>query len=263
MKNHLKLAAGIALITSAHAAVIANPTLASGPGNVIDPAGGETVDVSFGTAKSTLEARSDLRVLQDYTGFTSGGNNIVSNTISTLPDIQFQWSGDFRTDVSGSNTTNSIYATSDGSAMQQRNNDPGSNSSTLTISFGTWDGLAFTNNHTVLAAGFTLTHVYSNKSGVVTFRDTSGTALTGGVFNYIGESNTDGSSPGNHRDIYFGWDSEAELTSAIGSITITFVDSAGAFLSGFDDLAFTTVIPEPSVALLGGLGLLALLRRRR
>ncbi len=261
MKNHLKLAAGIALITSAHAAVIVNPTLASGPGNVIDPPGGEGVDVSFGTAESVLEARSDLRVLQDYTGFTSGGNNIVSNTISTLPDIQFQWSGDFRTDVSGLPTTNDIYATSAGSAMQQRNNDNGT--STLTISFGTWDGSVstFTNNHTVLAAGFTLTHIYTNKSGTVTFRDSDGFALTGASFNYVGLSNEDVS--GNHRDIYFGWDSEAELTSVIGSITITFVDSAGAFLSGFDDLAFTTVIPEPSVALLGGLGLLALLRRRR
>jgi hypothetical protein len=37
----------------------------------------------------------------------------------------------------------------------------------------------------------------------------------------------------------------------------------GETAGGFDEVAFSNAIPEPSSALLGGLGLLALLRRRR
>jgi len=83
------------------------------------------------------------------------------------------------------------------------------------------------------------------------------------TFSYVGQGNTDGT--GDHRDIYFGWDSVAESSSAIGSISITFVDSGNPFNSGFDDLAFT-VIPEPSTVVLLGVALAALglpMRRRR
>lgn len=265
MKNHLKLVLGLGLITSAHAAVIINPTLASGPGDVIDPAGSQSTtdsanDRNFGTAQATLEARSDLRVLQDFTGFAAGtsGNNIVSFSNSLFPDIQFQFSGNFSTAQAGANGNNELFSTSGTSHLIQRNS-ASATTSTLTISFGTWNGSAFTADQTVEAAGFTLVQLYSNKSGTVTFWDSAGIQIS--AFPYSGLSNGDAS--GNHRDIYFGWDSSAELSNQIRSISITFSDSGDPFNSALDDFAFTA-IPEPSGAfLIGGLGLFGLLRRRR
>lgn len=257
--NPLLLAAAV-LAGHAHAATIVDPTLVSGPGNVIDPPGSETVDVSFGTAQATLEARSDLRVLQDFTGFaaSASGNNIVSFTSTLLPDIQFQFSGSFSTTQAGAGTTLTSNSTSGSSYLNQRNSATGT--STLTISFGTWDGSAFTTDQTVGAAGFTLTNVYTGKNGTVIFRDALGNALNTGLnaISYTGLNDVDGT--GNHRDFYIGWDSDAQSTAAIGSISITFTGTA--FNSGLDDFAFTT-IPEPASALLGGLGMLVLLRRRR
>ena len=251
---------GGVFVARTQAATVVNPILVNGPGDAIDPPGAETVDVSAGTAQATLEARSDLRVLQSFDGFAGGGNNVVSFTDTTLPDIQFQFSGAFDTSQAGNDGTNNVFATSAGSQLIQRNADPGSNSSTLTISFGTWNGSTFTNNQTVNAAAFILTNIYGNKSGVVTFRDAGGTALTGATFNYTGVFNTDGT--GNHVDLYFGWDSDAQSTAKIGSVSITFVDSGAEFNSGFDDLAFTA-IPEPGGAVLCFMAGLSLLRRRR
>jgi len=251
---------------SADAAVIINPTLASGPGDVIDPTGGQGIDVSFGTAQTTLEARDDLRVLQDFTGFASAGtnggtaSNVVSFTDGTLPDILVEITNS--TSFAGGNATNALFTTSTGSALSTRNADPGSNTSVMTITFGTWDGSSFTGDQTVSAAAFALTGVYGNKTGAVTFRDASDVALES-AFNYSGASGVDGEpGDGDHREIYFGWDADAESTSSIGSIEITFVDGGAEFSSGFDDLAFTAV-PEPSAAALIGLAGLALILRRR
>lgn len=64
------------------------------------------------------------------------------------------------------------------------------------------------------------------------------------------------------------WDTWADTTLAGGESAIfTIVFSGAASVSNssaFDNLAFQgTVIPEPSTALLGGFGILLLLRRRR
>ena len=221
-----------------------DPTPAAGPGDVIDPAGGETVDQSFGTPQATLEARSDLRVLQNFSGFIASatGDNLVRFTSTTLPDIQFQFSGAFNTTSAGAVGNNTVFASSGSFHLAQRNSAAGT--STLTISFGKWDGNAFIGNRSVEATGFTLSQVYSNKSGVVTFCDSAGAAIPGATFPYSGESDTD--STGNHKDFYFGWDSTAQATDSIGSITITFTDSGAPYTSGLDDFAFTMGAPQSS-----------------
>lgn len=264
-----------ALITSlaatyANAAVVLDLPTVSGPADVIDPAGSETVDDSFGTAQATLEARSNLRVLQSFTGFTNG-DNIVSFTDSDFPDIQFDFSGSIGTNAGVAYTANAVFATS-GIASMLINNTTGSNvTTTLTIRFGTWDGTNFTANRTVDAAAFALTHAINSKTGSVTFRDALGAAITGASFNYTGVTdfddanpNLDGNQAGNHKDFYFGWDSDSQTTSAIGSIVITHTTTtSGTSSIGFDDLAFT-IVPEPgSLALLALGGLLVGSRRRR
>jgi len=223
--------------------VIENPATVAGRGDVIDPSGTETVDQSFGTPQETLEARSDLRVLQDFTDFTASttGDNTVRFIDGTLPDMQFQWFGSFNINQAGDGVNDTRFATSGSSHLRQRNSAAGT--STLTITFGTWDGTEFTGNQSVGAAGFTLSQVYTDKSGIVTFRDSTGTAIPGATFSYSGLSNVDAS--GNHRDIYFGWDSTAQSTAPIGSISITFTDSSSPYSSGLDDFAFTTVTPGP------------------
>jgi len=223
--------------------VIEDPSIVAGPGDIIDPSGSQTVDQSFGTLQATLEARSDLRVLQDFTYFTAStsGDNMVRFSDSTLPDMQFQFTGAFNTTSAGAVGNNTSFATSGSSHLIQRNLAAGT--STLTLTFGTWDGTAFTGNQSVGAAGFTLSQVYTGKSGVVTFRDSAGMAIPGATFTYSGLSDVDGT--GNHRDIYFGWDSSAQSTVPIGSITIAFTDSGSPYGSGLDDVAFTTVTPGP------------------
>ncbi len=251
---------------AASAAIVTDPAIASGAGDVIDPTGdAQDVDQSFGTAQATLEARSNLRVLQTFTGFANYGTiatgNIVSFTDSTLPDIQLAFSGSPGTSASGvGNAAGS--QTSSGSQLNQVNSGSGT-SSTLTITFGTWDGSTFSANETVEAAAFTISNVYTNKSGTAMFRDSSGTLIAGATFDYTGASNFEGT--GNHKDFYFGWDATAQSSVAIGSVTVTFVDApptgGSAFFSGIDDIAFTTV-PEPASLGLLGLGALLIARRR-
>lgn len=229
--------------------VIVDPTVVNGPGDVIDPPGGEGIDVSDGTAEAKLEVRSDLKVIQDYTGFAAGGRNVVNFTDAAVPDLDFVLTGDYSTTIAGGNqTSQTTLASSAGGAMALRNSGSGTLTSILTISFGTWSGGAFANDRTVEACGFVLPHNYTRRTGTVTFRDSGGTAIPGASFNFTGLVDVDGT--GNHRDNYFGWNSVTESGVAIGSVTIEFKDDNSTVSNtGLDDFAFSiTTTPAGSYA---------------
>ncbi|MBI1337355.1 MAG: PEP-CTERM sorting domain-containing protein [Phycisphaera sp.] len=259
------LVASAGLIVSAHAATISDPTLYT----VIDPAGVQDVtsapDESWGTSQATLEARSDLKVMQDFAGFTGGsGGNIVAFTDPTLPDIRFAMTTD-DPDAGGAITSDN-FNSSAGSALLFDND--GSVTPVLTISFGTWNGSTFTADQTVDAAGFVLTQVLNSsiRHFDVTFKDSGGNTITQ-FLNLAGDATAttgtgaDTSTDGSWPEIYVGWDATAQNTNKIAQIVIA-VSDGSASSSGFDDLAFTT-IPEPaSLALMGFGGLLLLPRRK-
>ncbi len=270
-KTILPVLAALTFVSAiAHATTITDPTVVSGPGDVIDPPLGEGVDESFGTSQATLEARTDLRVLQNWAGFvaqSTGGDNIASFTDPNFPDIRFSLGGAIAAGAGrgdGTSTKASTSGTSDYFEFTNINNGSSTaNQITLTITFGTFNG-TFAADRTSAAAAFTLVDVSQVNTGTVTFRDAAGAALTGATFNYTGVGSFD--ETGNHKDFYFGWDSVAQSTAAIGSIVIT-KTATGTFdpkggTVGIDDFAFT-VVPEPSSFALAVAGLCGLLARRR
>lgn len=129
--------------------------------------------------------------------------------------------------------------------------------SASTLEIGGWDGVTFTpfGASTDLAAGAKVAGSFSASGPVelnsdpVFFRVTS---PAGG----LAILSTPGTFP-------------ADVSNALQSATITFSNSTG-FAVASGDASFTdantlnlVAIPEPSIALLGGLGLIGLLRRRR
>jgi hypothetical protein len=65
------------------------------------------------------------------------------------------------------------------------------------------------------------------------------------------------------QDTFYGFIApEGQTISSLG-LVMTRVDTSGGAFMGLDDFGFVTNVPEPSVALIGGLGMLTLLRRRR
>jgi hypothetical protein len=241
-----------------HAAVVTDPTLFTGA-NAIDPTGGQDAEftVSGSTAQATLEGRGDFFAIHDFAGF-SAASNIISFTDPSRPDIQLSFSGSFDAANAGLELADPInhtqHSTSPFSAMQLRNS--GANTtSTLTIDFGSWNGSSFDGSvNSVAAAGFTLNNSYLGLTYTINFLANDNTVLLTGSF--------PGSDSPEARDAYSGFQSS---THNIGKITIARAVGSGSFSSGFDDLGFTTTIPEPQTGLmlLMGVGTQFLLRRRR
>ena len=235
------------VVTPASAALIADPVVAVGPGNVIDPIEGEGIDMWYGTLEGTFEQRTDLRVLQTFGGF-AGGSNTVAFTDAKFPDIEFALSGS-PSALAGGELRNPPdapkYFTSGDSSYHMRADDYGA-SFALTITFGTWDGSAFIGNRTVDSAALTLVDTYFKRTGTVTFRDMDDNPIAGAAFDYVGYDDWD--AVGNHRDVFFGWDATVESSAPIGSIMITSIEADVPYTTALDDVAFT-IVPEPGTFL--------------
>ena len=218
-------------LPSLHAAVVTDPALVTA-GNKISPYGAITHTASNVTAESTLEARSDLSVLQNFSSL-SGASNIVSFTNAALPDISIAGS-------SGSAITSNSFLSSLGSGMRIQTSVTGwEYTHTVTVDFGSYNGSTFDGSEIgVVAAGFTLnsTPFYVNATSriVATFLDADNQVLATQSFA--------GSMSGSNYRIHFGYQSVS--SSAISSIRIdiTSTASGAALIYGLDDLSFTPAI---------------------
>ncbi|QYY34519.1 PEP-CTERM sorting domain-containing protein [Ruficoccus sp. ZRK36] len=267
------LAASVFAFSTATAATVTTDiTLAEGPGDVIAPDRTPTLTGSGSTAQSTLEARSDLFVLQNFTGIASKTTAIFAFTDETKPDVQIRLASDpanFWSSTSTENTTNDSFASSYGSAyiIQTPTTEASAISYALAIDFGSYNSSTeeFTTGTGVYASAFTLNSAKGRleltDSIVVEFKSTSGSTLSTQTILGTDIINDASSNPG----MYFGYETTGDL---IGSVEITINRDAGTLASsmmvGLDDITFTS-IPEPSTsaALLGAAVLVGMLIRRR
>jgi hypothetical protein len=89
---------------------------------------------------------------------------------------------------------------------------------------------------------------------------------TGSPLNYNAPDSVSTMLANDTADLWLGttkvWDGVSVQTASQSITDLKFSFSAGTATIGIDNIVITA-IPEPTAALLGGLGLLALLRRRR
>ncbi len=276
MKKHHKTLLPI-LITAAslatsHAAVLteADPAgmLVTGA-NAIDPAGSETVDQSVGTiTAAALEARPDfVGALQDLGVGFDGGNtgtfiNFISFTDTTLADIRI-------TVTASGNNPSSVNINDQSRVTSGSNGLRQVSAGTIRFDFGEFDGTTFTLGKVVDAVGFTIGNLRSTMTFDVQFLDAGGTALTPTqtIATPTAEAVTPGSGGSASSDGiegYFSYASDGTFANGIASVLITRTGGSN-ISSSTDDFGFTSAIPEPTTVamLLGGLGTLLLLRRRR
>lgn len=243
---------------SLQAAVVVDPPLVTSGNKIAPYSTGITHTATGATAEATLEARSGLSALQDFTSF-SGTSNIASFTSATLADISITGAG-------GTLITNASFYSSAGNALRIQTAATGSAyTHTVAIDFGSYVAGVFDGSTVgVEAAAFTLnsTPTYVNATALITatFRGANNQVLSTQTF-------TPSGSPSNSR-IYFGYESVSGSAISSIQVDITTTAAGAALIYGFDDLAFTgavSTIPEPSVASLlvgfGALGMVVLLRR--
>jgi hypothetical protein len=253
-------------VPAVHAFTLTDPTLAG----TIDPTGSRDITVNAGssTAKSTLEGLSGFGVIQSFTGFT-GGTNQIAFADTSRADLQLSFSGTGVNSASGLELTNPGFVTSGTSGTRLvSDNRTGAHTVIQAIDFGSWNGSTFDSTAiTTTAVGFTLTGLSANfdRLGSISasFLSDAGTVLST-------QSVSGTTLIGSNQSIYFGF--QASGSDTIGSVVITLninakVASEGQVILGLDDLGFTTSsIPEPSsfaaIAGLLSLGCVVFFRRK-
>lgn len=212
------------LVSSASAATVLVDFSSAG-----GSAAGADTNGNFWTTIATTGATSNLI---DTTNTASGIN--LTLTFSGGAGIGFGGSAFNNGDVSAPAPFNQAFAFGDGLFA----NDAGANFATISLS-----GLTANTNYSITLYG-------GRNSGWST-----GSALIG-----VTDGTGTGGTYGNRSPLTF-----TITSTASGTAAFTFREQGGA--GTVDSVTLTsfslTSVPEPSVALLGGLGVLGLLRRRR
>ena len=213
------------------------------------------------SALAAVSSQGAVLITQYYEGTSNNKWIEITNTGTTSVDLG---AGDYKLSL-WQNANTESYKT-DGTPSQ-----------TLSLTGTITSGASFT---------------YANASALLPFAAATATATSSGVINFNGDDSltlwtgttfatssivdaigfTDIGNEGADRSfvrtsVSAGWNTTAgsdvlDFSSVWTSVTNATVDSATAGTDNY--IGFSSVaIPEPSAALLGGLGLLALLRRRR
>lgn len=246
-------------------AAVLTPTLFTGA-NSIDPTGGRNdlnLTVSGAALKADLVAVAGFAVVQGWTGHDASVGTAPNATSTNIldftgrPDARFSFVGEAgRNSPSGTGGA-AAYTSGPATPVGGESLFFGTDSQNLlTIDFGAYDSLTstFAANAGVAAAGFTFS------------RNTAATVGTSwkAVF-YDGATilSTQTVDAGTNQTVSALFAYIAQTGEKITRIEIggsgTNYNSKNHFV---DDFGFAA-IPEPASTLLGGIGLLALLRRRR
>ncbi len=235
-------------LTTAHSAVIAPQT---GGGAGIDPSGNSEIDAAATSSAllATFEALAGRTTQVNWSGISGAiGNTIDGNDI----DVRIDHGTPF---VASSSSLQNYNTGNSGGGYQWT----GTNGQQLTISFGT-ESAGFTNDRSVQSAGFALLNFGGAYTDVtINYLDASNSVLS--TQNFMGAPDSQGSSFGG-ADYFSGYTS---TSPDIAKITIDLTRSSagsGSSLVGLDALTYVA-IPEPSSALLFGLGLMAATGRRK
>ena len=237
----------VGFLSFACAAIITPQT-----GTAIDPAGGEQVDTeaSNSATLSDFSELSDLIIQSDWEGI--GGT--TGNTIDSS-DIDVRIDHGTPGFVASSSSLQNYNTGSSGDGYQWL----GTNGHQLTISFGT-ESSGFTNDRSVQSAGFALLNFGGAYTDVtINYLDASDAVLS--TQNFVGTPDSQGSAFGG-ADFFSGYTStSADITKITVDLTRSSAGS-GSSLVGLDALTYVA-IPEPSSALLLGLGLMVVTGRRK
>lgn len=203
----------------------------------IDPTGADEIDAdaSGATPEATLEAMAGFVALQGFESFGSNTSaaDIIDFDSLTYPDIKFDAYGSASSNSHGIDVTTVSLNTSEGTALQLRNNSGSPRSIYLDIDFGDYNKSIDSfnaNANAVGAAGFVLTELTSAINATnVDYFDPSGNLITN-----QNVSNHNGS----HPDVYFGYNSG---TTGISRILVSVSVPSGATTLSLDDLGFAPV----------------------
>jgi hypothetical protein len=258
--------------------VIAAPAVHTGAGSINPEGRGGTgffqglADIPVFQALAGYGTVQDFSTVVPASGTFAGKTFVVDYDSGVLrggPDVRFV----FDNNAAGSTAvTSGTYLTSTGSGLRLQTGS--SNTLTLTISFGTWNGTVFECDQGVSAAGFTLGGTFANATGgtvTVSYYNSGNMLLDGQRLTSTDGQTAIGSTQ--NRWAFTGWqNSSGNPANDIASITVSFTANNTATIIALDDFGFAAraaMVPEPAgVTVLSGivavaLGLARMFSRKR
>lgn len=236
---------------SANAAVMTNPTLATGS-DAIDPTGGVEASgtVTGAATKAALTSTTGFGVIQTFTAFNTPASGINVNYVDFTAGPDIRITSQSYNGSGGANSTNFASSGSSSFFIGSGGFATAGNPLAVVIEFGSFTSPStFVPDQAASAVGFMLNQNAgaTARTWTATFFDSSDGVLS-----------TQTSSANANSSLLFGLTQSSNNIRRI-ELVIGGGGDAGTFI---DDLGFA-VIPEPSVALLSFVSLGLLLRRRR
>lgn len=262
------LVAVAVMLLSVHGPLLAAPIVDPSLQTVIDPSGGDDVDID---AVNAVTAIADLQVIQNWDGWVQndakGAGQYIAFTSPTQPDLRFTdggVAGSSHMATQGGQGTSNTSSTADSIRFRSHSSQPVNTAVSMTIQIGDYDtdtGVFSALSEGVRSLAFTMSDLTSVQSLSVVFYDGAtvlSTQTAAGGYADVAETDA--------IDVYFGY--TAEASQSIDRVVITRILTAAQVSPDtapsvyFDDLGFTTLVPEPGSLCLGLLAFSLVVRRR-